>query len=295
MAVKKILNLHEEATHIKLKKICEEYGTSVYPKLRVADVLPIQKSGISSEEYRFALQSHFDFVVADSEHTPVFAVEFDGPTHTSPAQKKRDNKKDNLCDQFEFPILRINAKHLIKKYRNYDLLTWFIEMWFLQESFYEAQKNGHIPWDEPFDALSIGSMSGKNEMFPLWLSKNVRAHIQSLAKQHKYIDFTSLEWIGIDKDDNYHGISWLLIDDKRGVYTQAIMRNKRFPIVVSDVLSDILAFQLYEELLQFQQNKARPKNKDYINSVINSYNNKYEMRACSGISRTKKDITTTCT
>ncbi len=114
MARKKIFNPSEEITHIKLKIICEEYGTSVYPKVRIADILPIDNSGISSEDYGFALKSHFDFVVADSNHTPVFVVEFDGPTHTLPSQKKRDDRKDKLCDRFEFPILRINAKYLKK-------------------------------------------------------------------------------------------------------------------------------------------------------------------------------------
>lgn len=115
MALKKILNFHEEVTHKRLREICAQYGACVYTKIRFADIIPIEKSGISDSEYRFALQSHFDFVVSDSKHTPLFAVEFDGQTHNKAEQKARDKVKDNLCSQFAFPILRINSKYLFYK------------------------------------------------------------------------------------------------------------------------------------------------------------------------------------
>jgi hypothetical protein len=76
--LKKILNLHQEATDRRLRPLCEQFGASLYPKVRVADVLPIECSGISDQDYRFCLQSHFDILVTDSEEPPLFVVEFDG-------------------------------------------------------------------------------------------------------------------------------------------------------------------------------------------------------------------------
>src|SRR5262245_23516917 len=104
MALKKILNLHEEVSHKRLRKACEKYGASVYPKMRVADVLPIENSGISSDLYRFALQAHFDFLVTDNDHSPLFAVEFDGPRHRTGEQINRDERKKKLCEQFHSPF-----------------------------------------------------------------------------------------------------------------------------------------------------------------------------------------------
>ncbi|MBI5750508.1 MAG: DUF2726 domain-containing protein [Nitrospinae bacterium] len=285
MTLKKILNLHEEATHIKLKKVCEEYGTFVFPKLRVADVLPIENSGISKEAYRFALQSHFDFVVVNSNHDPLFSVEFDGPSHQSTIQKERDCRKDKLCEQFDFPILRINSKHLIKKYRNFDLLTWFIEVWFLRESFYKAQNDGLVPWDEPFDPMLFMNITGRKENFPMWLSVELRAKIQHLWKSRKCMDCVPSELIGIDKQGNYHGLSWIMIDEKKGVYTQATMQNKNFPIVPSEILGEILVFQLYEELSQVLRNKSKGYDREFIDQMIKNNSEHYEMRLYSGISR----------
>ena len=96
LVVKKILNLHEEATNLRLKEVCVTYGAHAYPKVRVADVLNIEGSGISDEYFRFALQAHFDFIVCDTEQIPQFAVEFDGPSHKDDAQRRRDEIKDTL-------------------------------------------------------------------------------------------------------------------------------------------------------------------------------------------------------
>jgi hypothetical protein len=126
--VKKLLNLHEEATRSRLKAVCSEWGATVFAKVHVADVLPIENSGISDADFRFALRSHFDFVVCDTEHTPLFAVEFDGPSHDKPEQARRDIQKNSLCERFQFPILRINARYLVRKYGTFDLLSWFVHV-----------------------------------------------------------------------------------------------------------------------------------------------------------------------
>jgi hypothetical protein len=88
-AMKRILNRPEETTHERLRAVCVGWNARVYAKLRVADVLPVEGSGISDVEFAFALRSHFDFVVTDNDHTPLFAVEFDGPVHEEDAAQRR--------------------------------------------------------------------------------------------------------------------------------------------------------------------------------------------------------------
>lgn len=285
MAMKKIFNYHEEVTHNKLRDICKQHGVSVYPKLRIADILPIEKSGISDTDYRFALQSHFDFVVVDSKHTPLFAVEFDGPTHNREEQKSRDETKYRLCDRFEFPILRINARHLFDKYRNFDLLSWFVEVWFLREAFFEAQEAGGVPWDESFDPMLFLSLPSRKEKFPLWLSAELRVKIQRLSESGRCLDFGPSEWIGVDSQGNYHGISWLMIDDKSGVFANSAMRSQRFPIIESEILSEILVFEIYKELNAVLEGQSKPLSLTQLDEIIKDYSEKYKMRTCTGISR----------
>lgn len=129
-AMKKLLNFQEALTNRRLKSVCEHNGALVFAKVRLADVLPIEESGISTDLYRFALKSHFDFVVTDSKHMPLLSVEFDGSLHNTVEQRERDSKKDKLCVHFGFPLLRINSRYLEAKYRSLDLLTWIVEKWF---------------------------------------------------------------------------------------------------------------------------------------------------------------------
>lgn len=55
------------------------------------------------------MRAHLDFVVCDRGRamTPVFAVEFDGPSHVSDVQRARDVRKNRLCARAGLPLLRI--------------------------------------------------------------------------------------------------------------------------------------------------------------------------------------------
>src|SRR5262245_61176715 len=97
----RLLNRSEESAYGRLQETCARNKVKVHIKVRVADVLPINGSGISNDLFSFALASHFDFVVADEAHYPLFAVEFDGPLHQTEAmQVERDRKKNSLCQRF---------------------------------------------------------------------------------------------------------------------------------------------------------------------------------------------------
>ncbi len=100
------MNLHDTITHKRLKTICDKNAAKIFSKVRIADILPIENSGINSSEFRFALSGHFDFVVTNSDFDPLFAVEFDGPYHDSnDNQKRRDALKDSIVKFLIFPYL----------------------------------------------------------------------------------------------------------------------------------------------------------------------------------------------
>ncbi|MCI0690437.1 hypothetical protein L0337_00350 [candidate division KSB1 bacterium] len=48
----------------------------------------------------------------------------------------------------------IKSNYLESKYRNFDLLGYLVEVWFLSRSFYEEQEKGNIPYDEPFNVIA---------------------------------------------------------------------------------------------------------------------------------------------
>jgi hypothetical protein len=129
-AMKLLVNNYEKITHDKLAAACRAESARVCPKVRVKDALPIERSGVSGEHFRYALQSHFDFVVTDKDSNVLFAVEFDGPLHDSLDAERRDRIKNELYDRFSLPLLRVNANHLQRRFRQWDLLSYFVETWF---------------------------------------------------------------------------------------------------------------------------------------------------------------------
>lgn len=266
--LKRIMNLHEEATHTRLRAACERYGALVYPKVRLADILPIEGSQISGDEYRFALRSHFDFVIANKQQQPLFAVEFDGIFHKTETQKKRDIKKNQLCAKFNLPLLRINSNYLLKKYHGMDVLSWLVKVWFVSESFDRAQQEGIIPPDEPFIPSSIISTDKEHEGFYLWLSRTARSKIQKLYESGVCKDYIPSYLVGIDKDNIYRGIAYLRIDDKVGISTETAMRGQQFPVSLDEILEDILVCELYEKLKEALKEKSKAQQLSQINKRV---------------------------
>ena len=77
--------------------------------------------------------AHFDFVVhapLDDAHPtePLFAVEFDGPTHLSPDVRRRDLAKNRLCLAAGLPLVRIDDAYLYRRERQ-PVIVWLVEMW----------------------------------------------------------------------------------------------------------------------------------------------------------------------
>ena len=178
----RLLNRYEEVTYEALARVCESNGARVFPKVRVADVFPLENSGVSPAHFSYGLRSHFDFLVTDRDYQPQFSVEFDGPLHkTSEVQRRRDSLKNDLCEHFSHGLLRVNSKYLTPTYRGLDLLTYFVDAWFLELAFDEAQRNGTIPYDEPFDMTFIYSTGGTDgKKWPYWLSLDIQIALEKL-------------------------------------------------------------------------------------------------------------------
>jgi hypothetical protein len=283
LAVKRLLNLHEDATHKKLRAVCVDWDAHVYPKVRVADVLSIERSGISDSDYRYALQSHFDFVVTDSEHSPLFAVEFDGPSHFADDQRRKDTIKDQLCARQDFPLLRLKSNHLLRRYRDLDILTWIVECWFLQRAFDDAQERGQLPPDEGFDPLFVirGAAGSKNK-FPLWLSLDIREQIIKLADTGKILDHVATSAIGWDAENNARALAVIRISEKHGAIATTAVRQQLFPMPVPELASELIMFQLYEELNTILSGKKPPKTMRDIEEALAGFASTYKIGTYGG-------------
>jgi ssDNA-binding Zn-finger/Zn-ribbon topoisomerase 1 len=139
--LKRLLNRSEELVYQRLQQVCDIHSAKVYVKVRVADVLPIEVSGLPDELFAFALQAHYDFVIVRSDEHPLFAIELDGPTHAAPAQRERDSKKDQLSYRFGLPLRRIRTRAIWENPGGLEVIAGEFQRW-LNESHADTTRSG---------------------------------------------------------------------------------------------------------------------------------------------------------
>jgi hypothetical protein len=145
---KRLLDEYEEASHEQIEAAAAKHGARVFAKVRIADALEVNDSGLTGDQYSLALKGHFDFVVVDRGRRVAFAVEFDGHSHeVDPATIARDALKNAICERLGLPLLRIDSS-FFRRVEQFSILGWIVEVYFLNRAFEEAQERGEIdPWE----------------------------------------------------------------------------------------------------------------------------------------------------
>lgn len=253
----RLVNHYEEIAHGEIKAAADRWQLSVYPKVRVADVISMDEAGAVGDLRRYGLQSHFDFVIYRNKWDPVYAVEFDGHFHSTPKQAARDAKKDELCRRVGFPILRINSRYLSKEFGRLSLVAWIMDVYELQQEFDRLQERGEIPPDEPFDPFAIMSICASKERFPYWLSAKPRVKLLMLHEQGRVADYAPSGFIGRDSAEVMRGMNYIRVTETEGVLVQSAMRPQQFPIMLSDLLDEILLVQLAEEVFKWVRGEIK--------------------------------------
>lgn len=127
--LKRLLNRSEQTAYSQLQEVCTRRSAKLYTKVRLADVLPIENSGLPGLLFEFALQAHYDFVITGHDDLPRLAIEIDGPSHDLPIQAERDAKKNELSHRFGLFLLRIRASEISNGLHQDELITRRVEQW----------------------------------------------------------------------------------------------------------------------------------------------------------------------
>ena len=242
-----LLNDGEIATDRALSEGAERSGLFVLAKVRVASALEIDKSGLTEQEFSYALKSEFDFVIADGEgRLPQFAVEFDEPHHLiEPKTMERDRLKASICNKLGLPLVRIGSEFL-KRERRFTLIGYLVEVWALQRAFSEAQAAGTIPWDEPFMPESVVAEStDSTASWPYWLDLPARqrvnqAHAAGMVRLPGLEELTP-PWPRGDEPDVEIVESWAIIALAKGGYVLGQAKLRNFPTFIPGVGARSLA------------------------------------------------------
>jgi hypothetical protein len=280
---KRLLNYREEQTHRILSESTPNNSARLFAKVRVADVLPIENSGISDALFSYALRAHFDFVISDRESMPLFAVEYDGPQHsTNQAVAKLDLLKNQLCDKFELPIARVTDEHILKKARGMDYLTWLTELFFVSRWLEEAQTKGHLPPDEYFDPMIVARLPNRKARFPLFISADARARLHRLEEDGR-IRCGTPEYIAGRDSSGYSGCcALLMVDDHRYIRAETRIYVRYFGLDPSEITDEIASLALAQTVDAYLAGDSEPIQPHTLRSELIRFVRRYPRTTAQG-------------
>lgn len=111
-APKYLLTKREYHFYQLLRKVADEYGYIICPKVGVKDLLAVTSCHQYMKYFHKIAQKHIDFVVCDHDLHVIFALELDDSSHDTKEAMERDKFKDRAFKSAGIPLKRI---------RNYDL------------------------------------------------------------------------------------------------------------------------------------------------------------------------------
>jgi Protein of unknown function (DUF2726) len=258
---KPILNRSEAAAESALQEAAKKNDARVFTKVRIADALSIDQSGLPGPLWRYALQGHFDFLLADmTSSIPHFAVEFDGPSHwRNPDTMRRDAMKNMICERLRLPLLRVDAGYL-RSVRRFTLIDWLVELWFIYEEFCAMQERGEIPYFEPFMYFSLFEPTPDGRRSSYGLSDDARtaiwlAWVQGICPQ------LGPEEVSTRNDEESYSVAHAILPltGSGTLVGSARCRSFHFPPVSPRELAGELAMvDLGDKLRRYQQDAFRP-------------------------------------
>lgn len=264
-----IVNRYETVTDQQLREAAARHGMRVCPKVGMAEALNIERSGITSEEYTYALKANFDFVVVtDNENAyPLFAVEFDEPHHqTDPKTIRRDKMKNALCKRFRLPLLRIDEGWL-RPIRRWTILTWIIEVQGSHNAWRQDQEEGRIPWDEDFYWPLIFEAGDKGRLGdrPYDLALDAIAALHDACARG--VTTTLTEQMVSNEDENGHMVCYGILPLTSGGYIIEQGRCWAFdfhPVTRRDLAEDLATVAVAAALQRYEDGRYVPHSEEQL-------------------------------
>jgi hypothetical protein len=283
--LKPIFNTGEARTFAIAEEVSKATGTRAFAKVRIADVITIQNSGIPDDFYKYALSGHFDVLVY-KEEIPYLAIEFDGSGHST----KNDEKKERLCNLFELPMVRVGPQRINAVAFEDTAIAFFIWQLHCVDAFLEEY--GNDPY-EIYDPLFFISVPGRSRTWPFayrerWLGRLTRRFKESVERfegdlrqsyEHGILQFNhsfGTWW----KEGEFRSIVAQKVTSDTVVWGEAGLSLKVYGLddrrlgpfyEVSTFVQGMAAEQMYQQALKFLAGKAEPTKMSLIVERIKSW------------------------
>jgi hypothetical protein len=124
-----VSNPFAEAAARAVSECAARYGAQVHTRKRISDVLSLQGSGISDEQFRVAIKTHFDYVVGKDGEV-LFVAEFEKMQFRSDRDLPVEHRiKTSICKTLSIPLFCVDASELVAG-QDGSVLIRLMDLWF---------------------------------------------------------------------------------------------------------------------------------------------------------------------
>jgi len=103
-----ILTKNEYLFYNELKKITDNQGLIICPKVGLKDLFEITTKDNYMSWFGRIAQKHIDFIICDNKLRPIYGIELDDNSHKT--REDSDNFKDKLFEKSSIKLIRIKAR-----------------------------------------------------------------------------------------------------------------------------------------------------------------------------------------
>ena len=277
---KLLVNNYEKLGEELLVKAVAPYGARVCPKVGLKDIIDISNSGISTEEYSYALKAHIDFCVVNRDDYVEFGLEIDERQHIEdPKTIKKDRLKNSLCAKLGFPVIRVSDKSLARVGK-LELLAWLASYYFafsnlsksridlrnpeIQKKFFLLSREPFVysPFADSYEFIKSikkeGLFDKSNDEIPLCIHHNSLTYFISYVGVVLRNPYTGLE----NKPFLYSKMAFRAFNNFAGIY----------PFVLSEGLAVV---ELDRKLREYLEGNYIPSENETLDAIGKDIHTEY--------------------
>lgn len=233
-------------------------GLQVRVKMRLADVVDVERSGLSNQDYSYALRAHLDFVVS-RDGRALFAAEFDGEQHDhDPSNQARDDAKDRICERLGLPLVRFDQEVPGRSLGATSIVDWLIEYFLRGEAIEAYQRAGGAPGEMLDPRFSVELVDGR-VTFPLDPSMKLRVDLLSRYRKGQIASMapTIIVW---ETGRRVHAVSDIEVKPGTFLCAHVSIRDFSFgPVPACELAEQMALAQVMRRLDGWLQGQTKPR------------------------------------
>ena len=266
-SIRPILNRYERQALGILQKVTSRFGMNVVPKLRISDVVSLDTETVREDLKIFGQQACFDFTIA-SQKAPILAIEFDGPDYAEESCIVRNQKKQEICDQLELPLLRVDTQYL-RKIATFttlelvieEILTKFTsEIWLSSSEYFKTQtetiknQNVEVPYLEHLRSNCANKFMGRR--LGITTASNLISKIAAVELVSSSGKLFLTKRMARSKDNFVTGVALAVLDEDTAILgVGSVFANPRVPIDAIELADALSVIDVLDQIRMFDESR----------------------------------------